>query len=403
MNRSYDAVVVGGGVVGTSTAFHLAKLGLKRVLLCERQCLAGGASGKSNGLVRMHYANEPEARLAVASLSYFHHWAELVGHGSPGFLKTGVVRIVSPENEAKLRRNVARLRELGVNTWVIGPEELSEIAPYWRADDITAAAYEPDSGCADPVGTTFGFAVAAQRLGVEIWTQTEVTDIRVAGGKAVAVETSKGPVSAPIVVIAGGPWALSLLRQLGLEVALTPVRVQLAVFRRPPAIGEPHPVGIDGINRMTFRVDGPGGVNTIVSASVPRPVTDPEVSGESADSDYIPWARAQIARRIPAMADAPARGAWSGVIVLSPDGKPVIDRHPEIEGVYFFTADSGTSFKTAPAIGLGLAEWVVRGRPVSVDLRPFRASRFAEGKLLVGEDEYADTVVESVRSRLVAG
>ena len=149
MSSTADAVIVGGGVVGTSVAFHLASLGIGRVVLCERRFLAAGATGKSGALVRMHYTNEPEARLAFASLPYFEHWNDMVGHGTAGFLNTGLLRIVSPENETKLRVNVAMLRGVGIDTTVVGPDDVSRIVPSWNVRDIAAAAFEPKTGCAD--------------------------------------------------------------------------------------------------------------------------------------------------------------------------------------------------------------------------------------------------------------
>src|SRR5215469_5487495 len=153
MSSTADAVVVGGGVVGASVAFHLALMGMKHVVLCERRFLAAGATGKSGALVRMHYTNEPEARLAFASLPYFANWNDMVGHGSAGFLNTGMLRIVARENEAKLRANVAMLRQVGIDTTVVGSEDVGHIAPSWNVQDIAAAAFEPKSGCADPVAT----------------------------------------------------------------------------------------------------------------------------------------------------------------------------------------------------------------------------------------------------------
>src|SRR5215207_10951167 len=134
MSTTADAVVVGGGVIGASTAFHLASLGLRRVVVCERRWPAAGASGKSGALVRMHYTNEPEARLAHASLPYFQRWDELVGAGTSGFLKTGMVRLVTPDNVDNLRANAEMLERVGVNTRLIGPDELRELAPDWRVD-----------------------------------------------------------------------------------------------------------------------------------------------------------------------------------------------------------------------------------------------------------------------------
>ena len=404
MSTTADAVVVGGGVIGASTAFHLAARGVKRVVVCERRWLAAGATGKSGALVRMHYTNEPEARLAHASLPYFRHWSDLVGHGDPGFLNAGMVRLVTPENVEKLRANVEMLERVGVNTRIVGPEELAEVAPYWRLDDVVAAAYEPDSGCADPVATTHGFVDRAHELGAEIRLHTEVSVVRTGGGRVVGVETTGGPISAPAVVIAGGAWTVPLLGSLGVDVPLQPIRVQVAVFRRPPALAAIHPVCIDGIEEMWFRPEGPNWASTLVGVAGRRaPIDDPDALNEGVDGEYVPRARAGLATRMPGLADAPMRGGWAGVITVTPDGKPVLDRHPDLAGLFFFTGDNGSSFKTAPAIGKALAEWVVDGQPAVIDPRPFRAGRFAENAPLVGEHEYGDRDYDYVRARVMLG
>ena len=397
MPKTADVVVVGGGVVGTSVAFHLASRRAGRVVLCERRFLAAGATGKSGALVRMHYANEPEARLAVASLPYFQHWTDLVGAGSSGFVNTGMLRFVTAANEANLIANVAMLRRLGVNTTVIGPEDVRAIVPSWQTDDIVAAAYEPDSGMADPVATTHGFAARAADLGVEVRLRTEVRALRVAGGRIEGVESSDGFIAAGAVVVAGGAWALPLLRPVGAADVLTAVRTQVSVFRRPPAHAAVHPICIDGINDLWMRPEGPGFLSTLIGVSTRQDLPDPDALDEGVDGDYVVRARERLVKRMPAIGGAPMRGGWAGAITITPDGKQIIDRHPEIDGLWICTGDNGSGFKTAPALGASLAEWMTDGEPRTVPLRPFRATRFAEGALLIGEHEYGDRFNEPGR------
>jgi sarcosine oxidase subunit beta len=404
MATTADVVVIGGGVIGASTAFQLARLGVKRVVVCERHFPAAGASGKSGALVRMHYTNEPEARLAHASLPYFSNWDELVGRGDCGFLKTGMARLVTPENEPNLRANVDMLERVGINTRVIGAQELAEVAPHWRVDDVVAAAWEPDSGCADPVGTTHGLLERARDLGAEVRLHTEVSGVDVAGGRVTGVQTSGGPISAPTVVVAGGVWTVPLLRHLGVPVKLQPVRIQVALFRRPPSMAGPHPILIDGINELWLRPEGPNWGSTLVGVASRTPLADPDALDEGVDADYVPRARAGLAKRIPALADAPMRGGWAGAITLTEDGKAILDRHPEIDGLFVFSGDNGSSFKTAPAVGKVLAEWITDGKPTLLDPAPFRMTRFLEGNPLFGEHEYGDRDNDYTRAqRLMLG
>ena len=402
MTDTADVVVVGGGVVGASTAFHLAARGISRVVLCERHWPAAGATGKSGALVRTHYTNAPEAWLAYTSLDYFRHWSDAVGHGDCGFHNCGMVRTVTAENIPRLQANVDMLERIGVNTQLIGSEELRELAPSWRVDDVVAAAWEPDSGCADPVATTHGFLDAARSLGADVRMHTEVHAVDVVSDRVVGVQTTSGAIETPAVIIAGGAWALPLLRGLGIRVHLAPMRVQVALFRRPPRQDGPQPVCIDGINDLWFRPEGPGWSSTLVGAASRRsPLADPDALDEGVDSDYVHHARQELAKRIPQMADSPMRGGWAGAITMTEDGKPIIDRHPAIEGCYVFTGDSGSSFKTAPAIGRVFAEWIADGYPSVLDPRPFRIQRFVENDPIIGEHEYGDRDTEYSRAQKV--
>src|SRR5262245_13777615 len=212
--RRADVVIVGGGVNGVSTAYHLAARGVKRVLLIERKHLGAGATGKSGALVRMHYTNEAESRLAFESLKIFRDFPNVVG-GDCGFEPIGFLQIVPKGYEAALTRNVARQQRLGIATEVVPPSRLSELLPGCQTDDVGGAAWEPDSGFADPNATTFAFAQAAQRLGATIETGCEVTRILTERWRVVGVETRRGRIEAPVVVAVPGAWSAPLLSPLG--------------------------------------------------------------------------------------------------------------------------------------------------------------------------------------------
>lgn len=385
MRKSAEVVVVGGGAVGTSTAYHLAALGARGVLLLERHHLAAGATGKSGALVRMHYTNEAESRLAVESWRVFRDFDAVVG-GACGFEAVGFVQLVGPPHADALRRNVERQRRLGIDTRVVSAADVRELLPGCRVDDVGAAAWEPGSGFADPCATTFAFAEAARRRGVEIVTGCGVSRIDTQRGRVVAVETAHGRVETPVVVLAAGAWALPLLAPLGLELGLTPFRIQVSIFRWPAGFTRRHPAVIDARHGSWLRPEG--AASTLIGVELGAGHADPDAYHEGVDADYVARCRTALAARWPLFADAPMRGGWAGMIMMSADGRPIIDRVPSVDGLYAMLGDSGTSFKTSPAVGRCLAEWIVDGKPVTADLSPFRAARFAEGRPWHDEDHY---------------
>jgi sarcosine oxidase subunit beta len=333
----------------------------------------------------MHYTNETESRLALESLKVFQDFAGVVG-GDCGWAPVGFVQLVKHEHRDALHRNVARQQALGIDTRVIDDAELRELLPGVVIDDVGGAAYERSSGFADPSATAFGFAAAAQRLGVTVETGVGVTRVLVEGGRVAGVETERERIMAPTVVLAPGAWATPLLRPLGLDLPLTPFRIQIAIFRWPPGWTHRHPVVIDAVHHSWMRPEGASA--TLIGVELGRSGADPETYDEGVDPQFVNDARRTLAARLPAFADATMRGGWAGMIMMSDDGRPIIDQFPSLPGLFGMLGDSGTSFKTSPAIGRCLAEWIVHGAPRLVDLTPFRSTRFAEGKPWVDEDNY---------------
>src|SRR6266850_117368 len=345
MPRRADVIVVGGGANGTSTAYHLAARGVRSLLL-ERRHLAAGATGKSGALVRMHYTNEAESRLAFESLKIFREFRNIVG-GECGFEPIGFLQMVAPGFEAALEHNVARQQRLGIGTQVVSRDRVRDLLPGSRVDDIGAAAWEPDSGFADPNATTFAFAAAAQRPGA---------------------------------------WAAPLLKPLGLDLGLQPHRIQITIFRWPAGFDTRHCVVIDATRHSWFRPEGPAA--TLIGVELGVGHADPNTYDEGVDPEFVATCREALSARLPVFADATMRGGWAGMIMMSPDGRPIIDQIPSVAGLYCMLGDSGTSFKTSPAIGKCLAEWILDGKPKTVDLTPFRSTRFAEGKPWQDPDNY---------------
>lgn len=388
MSQHADAVVIGGGIIGTSTAFHLAAAGLGNVALLERKYIGAGATGKSHSIVRMHYTNPTDGTLAHISMPYFEHWDDIVGAGDCGFTRTGAFRFASSRETHKIVGNVEMLQALGVDTRVVDRHEIKEIDPGLAVDDLECAAYEPRSGYADPLATAQGFARAAEARGASIREGVTATRIVTAGGRVTGVETSDGFVATERVIVAAGSWATLLLEPHGFDVPLVPKRVQIVVFRRPDVERVPQTTLMDGAIGIVVRPEGPR--DSLVAIGFDPDVMDPDAFDEGIEPDYIATCRERVVRRRPGMSGAPSRGGWSGVAPETPDGHIVIDQVAGAGGLFCAVGCSGTNFKTGPGIGKCLAEWATEGSTRTVDLRPFRASRFAENDPVKGAFEYGE-------------
>ena len=392
--ESADVVVIGGGVVGTSAAFHLARAGVKKVTLLERSFIGAGATGKSGALVRQHYTNPYDGELAAKSLPYFLDWESVVGAGDPRYVKSGMLRLATPKEENRLEANVEMLQGVGVTTWIISPDDINEIDPGIYTGDITAAAWEPESGYAEPSATAFGFAEAASKRGASVRSGVAATRVLTEGGRVVGVETNEGTIATEHVLVAAGAWADRLLNPLGLDYELEPTRVQVCVFRRPDGLPRVHPVVIDGVHIMWLRSEGE--FSTLAGIEIEHAGADPDDFDESVSQTFIAETKARLRQRMPSMAHAPLRGGWVGVITMSPDAHVILGAEPSVPGLYLAVGDSGTNFKTAPAIGQCLTEVITTGEATTVDIRPFRPTRFAEGEPLVGKHEYGDGEITDV-------
>jgi sarcosine oxidase, subunit beta len=384
--RTAEAVVIGGGVNGTSVAFHLAKAGLRNVVLLERWHLGAGATGKSGALVRMHYSNVPETRLAHESLNYFENWSDLVG-GDCGFKQVGTLVFASREQRAHLEANLSIQQEVGTGALLIPADDARQIDPSVCVDDVDVVGYEARSGYADPSATTYAFARAAMDMEVRLLEGTRARRVLAERDHVVGVETDQGVIATRRVVVVAGAWANQLFEPLGIELGLYPRQSRIAIFRWAADRSPQHPTYIDHANHLWARpIDGNC---TLGGAEVGQPVlVDPEDFAETVTQDFIDMTRRQLSKRIPSIARSTARGNWACALMGSQDARPVIGALEQYEGLYTMAGDNGTSFKTAPAIGKCLAELMLDGRASTVDLAPFRPSRFAEGKPWVDAFDY---------------
>jgi glycine/D-amino acid oxidase-like deaminating enzyme len=385
MTQTADVVVVGGGVNGASIAYALAARGVN-VVLVEKGALASGASGRSSALVRMHYTNEEDARLAWASFPVFKHWTELM-HGPAVFTHTGFVNVVAPQYTENLRSNVEMLKGLGVNTMALTGAELKELQPFANVEDIGAAAYEPDGGYANPADTVEGFRRRAVELGARILQWTAVTRVVRRESRVTGVETSAGRIDAGSVIVAAGAWSKRLCEEFGLALPMRPKAIDTVAVSRPPALGNSHMIFIDNVLGNYFRPEA-GGL-TLVGIPCQEWDIDPDTLGTGLPPEAADTGAQLLTHRIPAMERATLSRGYRAFDGYSADRHAILGSVEGIDGLYLATAFSGSGFKIAPAVGMCMAELVTEGRAKTVDIEPFSLRRFAEGRTVEGPYPYA--------------
>ena len=381
MAERAEVVVIGGGIMGASLAFALAGRGVRDVLVLERRTVASGASGKTGALLRQHYSNRPEATLAHLSLQTIRNWGEIIG-GDCGFVRCGLIATVATTssddpNIARMRANVALQNSIGIVAEVLPAEELRRLQPFSRFDDIVVGAYEAESGYVDAVAATRGMMDAAQRRGARLREGVAVTGIRVAGGKVAGVETSDGPIDAPVVVCAAGPWAGPLLATAGVVVPIEPLRVQVAIVNRPDLMPRAGTMAyVDTAANYFCRNWGPNRTMVGIGGGEFHETVDPDAYDERSDPGFASQALQNLARRMPPMAAATPLYGHAGLYDMTPDTHPIIGPAPGVTGLHLCVGFSGAGFKKGPAVGQCLAELILDGRATTVDLAPFRLERF---------------------------
>ncbi len=382
MSNTADVVIIGGGVQGASLAFHLAQRSVK-VIILEKKFVGAGATGRSSGLVRMHYDNEVDSRLAWESFKYFNNWNEMVG-GDCGFTRTGFIQIVARDQQDKLRANVAMHQRIGIPSLVITAEDVKRLAPTFVTDDFDVAAYEPESGYAMPSDTASALMTAARDKGARLIQDCAVTGIKVTGGKIAGVETTHGDFFASVVVNAAGAWAGQLNKMVGLDIHYDTWRHDTMFVARPAGIGPSHPTVIDFPRDLYFR---PEGGLTLVGLEDGNPLGEsPDSDTDHAKAGFVERAIERICLRVPVMDQGGLHSAHGGYDGITSDQHPLLGAAGP-DGFYLDCGHSGTGFKTSPAVGRCMTELIVDGAAKTVDISPFAPDRFARGMPFKGNYE----------------
>jgi sarcosine oxidase subunit beta len=385
--KTADVVILGTGVMGTSIAFHLAKRKAGKIVILDKDHVGRGGSGRSSALIRIHYSFPAEVELALISLHMFQNWQEVVG--APGdFRRTGFVRIVHPVETARLKLNVEMQRELGATVELIDKHQLRELEPDWNVDDVELAAYEPDSGYGDGAGVAGDFLSAARDLGAIYVSRTQATALHVNDDYVRGVVTDHGTISSPVVIAATGPWTRPLLLQAGYDVPIECEYHQVAILRNAPGMKGGGCACIDSVTATYFRSDAHD--KFLVGDFYGKRPVDPDDFPQRASDESLEEIIERACRRVPKLEGAEVMRGVTGVYDMTPDSRPLLGEIPGIRGLFVCAGFSGMGFKISPAIGLVMSELVLDGKASSVDIGPFRPSRFAENAPIKAEYEYVD-------------
>ena len=387
MPDTYDAIVVGGGVIGASTAYHLKKLGCPRVLLVERDDICSGGTAKSCAIIRTHYTVPSNSLLAAKSLEIFQNFPDVLDdpEAACGFVNSGYIILAADDEIAHhLRESVSTQSSAGVETFEISRKEALTLHPRLNVDDAKVLAYEPNSGYADPYMTTTGFISSGRNLGLEVRANCPVTGLLMEGGRVVGIDTPDGPVHADTVISAVGPWTGQIATWAGVSIPLEISRHIVLTFRDADPYEGTLPIVKDmtTANKMYFRPSS-GGVALVGTGDHGDPVDSADGLDETVSDDFVLLQGQQMAHRMPSFGTAELAATWTGPYDITPDWNPVLGRHPGIDGLVLAYGFSGHGFKLAPMIGKILAQTAL-DLPCDVDPTPYRVGRFEDGELLTG-------------------
>jgi sarcosine oxidase, subunit beta len=375
--KSAEVVIVGGGVMGASTAYHLAARGCTDVVLLEREALWGaGSTGRCAGGIRHQFSTEINVRLSLLSLDMLRRFEDEIGQAIDIQWIGYLFLLTRPEEVVNFRHYVDLQHRLGVRTQWLSAAEVAARVPLIRSDDVLAGTFNADDGLADPAGVVLGYASAAHRMGVKTLTNVEVTGITTARGKVTGVETSKGAIQTPVVVNAAGPWAAQVGHMAGLEVPVVPLRRQIAVTTPLPGLPADFPFVIDFARNLYFHPEGEG-ILTGRSNLHEKPGYD-----QSVDPEWTAEHLEAAIDRFPLLARAGLLREWAGLYEVTPDSHPILGRTAHLEGYIIAAGFSGHGFMHGPIAGLLMAEVILDGAAQTLNIDQLDLERFEEGRLI---------------------
>lgn len=371
-----EIVVIGGGVMGASTAYHLAKAGVSDLVLLEREPQFGaGATGRCAGGVRYQFSTEINVRLSMASLNMMEAFKSETGQ-DPYYRQCGYLFVLTEQEDVDaFHKHVALQRRLGVETrWMTGDEVRARL-PAMRFEDALGGTIHDRDGIADPNSLVMGYIKAGRGLGVRALSEVDVEDIQTTGGRISHVITNAGEISCRAVVNAAGPWAAAVGAMAGVEIPITPLRRQWVTTTPLPELPDDFPFVIDFAQSLYFHPEGEG-LLTGMSNPDESPGFDQRV-----DPDWELVAMQAAIERMPMLAHAGRLSGLAGLYEVTPDAHPIFGP-TSVDGFWIVGGFSGHGFMHGPVAGKIMREYILDGAPQTVDVSSLDLARFDEGRLI---------------------
>jgi sarcosine oxidase subunit beta len=369
-----DVVIIGGGIMGASTAYHLAARGCTNVVVLEAGELFGlGSTGLNAGGIRYQFATAVNVELSTLSIGMMERFAAEMGQ-EVGLRRCGYLFLLDNETDlAQFTRNVALQNTLGVPSRVVSAREIAELAPEVELTGIVGGTWCPLDGLVDPNSLLQGYVSNARRLGVTLATGAEVTRVDVERGRVTRVHSNAGVVEAPEVVIAAGAWSARVGALAGIGIPIQPVRRQIVVTGAIPNLRRDFPFVIDFSRALYFHREGDG-----ILTGMSNPDEPPGFDTRVDEAWRLRHLEAAM-ERLPMLADAEVAAEWAGLYEVTPDDQPIIGRLPAVGGLSICAGFSGHGLMHGPAAGLLMAEEILDGRAHTIDIDSLRWARFEAG------------------------
>jgi glycine/D-amino acid oxidase-like deaminating enzyme len=378
LRTNAECVIIGGGIIGASIGFHLAKMGMKDVAILEKEMFLGaGATAKCAGGIRAQFSSEINVKLSLLSEDLLERFSEDTDEDGI-FDQVGYLFLVTNEDDEVAFKDLMEMQiKAGAPVEWLTPDEISDLCPNVRMDDVLGGTFCRKDGIGDPHVFTQGYVSAARRLGVDILEETEATGIKMEGGRVISVETSKGIISTPMIINCAGPEAEKIGKMIGLDLPVLPYKRQISTTSPLSWMPGDFPMVVDIESGLYFHKESGGLLLGWADKDTP-PGYD-----QSLDPDYTDEILMKALDRIPILEEAGIATSWAGLYETTPDHHSILGKIPDFEGFLCAIGFSGHGFMHAPGVGQLMAELITKGEP-SIDISPLSIDRF-KGEIIKEE------------------